>query len=326
MFALHRTRKGYVLGTSAIAAVAVLGVIAASPAAQGTTRPQSTVAKTTAAASASGSGSLAVGPGYNAAHVYVPPADVNTFVSSWEATFGGTNTTPTAFQITPVPSTTISTLLFSPVGMLSVYGYQTGIPYPWGQERVGDDVTSIDGGVADAERSGADLVVSPWADKHGEDVILQFPGGVNIQLYDNTPSLGGATLTSIPENRVYLEPQSAAQFIRDYVAFTRGRVTIDNSHANGAQIGEPGTTFREVLISGPGFGKTLVLITKNGAMPYPFGLDKTGYQVTNLSTTLAKATASGAHVLAGPYDLPGLETAIVEFPGGYITEIHQGGI
>jgi predicted enzyme related to lactoylglutathione lyase len=62
----------------------------------------------------------------------------------------------------------------------------------------------------------------------------------------------------------------------------------------------------------------------NGHLPYPFGHDAMGYSVADLSRTLAKAKAAGAQVLWGPYREPGLQTAIVEFPGGYICEIHQG--
>jgi hypothetical protein len=64
------------------------------------------------------------------------------------------------------------------------------------------------------------------------------------------------------------------------------------------------------------------VIVTNGQLPYPFGLDKSGYQVTSLAATLAKAKVAGATVLWGPYDSPALDSAIVEFPGGYIAEIH----
>jgi hypothetical protein len=312
MFAIHKIGKARALSVSAVAA-ATLGLVAASPAAHGMTR---------AVHGKPAGASVAVGPQYDTTHVYVEPGEVSAFVSSWEATFGGTNTTPVTTDVTPTHSETISELALSPVGSLSVFGFETGIPYPFGQERGGSLVTSIGAGVAAAERSGASLVVSPWDDPIGKDTIVQFPGGVDMQLYWHTKAPSYAPLATVPDSRVYLEPQAAAAFIRDYLAFSQGRVTLDDRHANGAQIGLPGTTFREVLIDST-FGKTLVIIT-NGQLPYPFGLDKTGYQVTNLAATLAKAKAAGARVLWGPYDGPGLDTAIVQFPGGYIAEIHQG--
>jgi hypothetical protein len=38
--------------------------------------------------------------------------------------------------------------------------------------------------------------------------------------------------------------------------------------------------------------------------------------------TLGKAKTAGATVLVGPYTASGRDAAIVQFPGGYIAEIH----
>ena len=70
------------------------------------------------------------------------------------------------------------------------------------------------------------------------------------------------------------------------------------------------------------FGKLTVLVT-NGHLPYPYGRELTGYEVPDLADTLAKAAASGVVTLAGPYSSDKRDAAIVEFPGGYIAEIHS---
>jgi hypothetical protein len=49
----------------------------------------------------------------------------------------------------------------------------------------------------------------------------------------------------------------------------------------------------------------------------------TGYEVKDLSATLAKAKAAGVAVLVEPYASGNRESTIVKFPGGYIAEIHQ---
>ena len=49
----------------------------------------------------------------------------------------------------------------------------------------------------------------------------------------------------------------------------------------------------------------------------------TGYEVTNLADTLAKAKGAGVSVLAGPNTADRRDSAIVQFPGGYIAEIHS---
>jgi predicted enzyme related to lactoylglutathione lyase len=64
-----------------------------------------------------------------------------------------------------------------------------------------------------------------------------------------------------------------------------------------------------------------VLVT-DGHLPFPYGWETTGYEVADLSDTLAKAKGTGAAVLVAPYSADGRQAAIVQFPGGYIAEIH----
>jgi predicted enzyme related to lactoylglutathione lyase len=49
----------------------------------------------------------------------------------------------------------------------------------------------------------------------------------------------------------------------------------------------------------------------------------TGYEVSDLGATLAKAKAAGVQVLVPPYTADQRTSAIVQFPGGYIAEIHS---
>jgi predicted enzyme related to lactoylglutathione lyase len=69
------------------------------------------------------------------------------------------------------------------------------------------------------------------------------------------------------------------------------------------------------------FGNMQVLVT-DGHLPYPFGRELTGYQVRDLDATLEKAKAAGAKVLSPPYATREGRTAVLEFPGGYIAEVH----
>ncbi len=52
------------------------------------------------------------------------------------------------------------------------------------------------------------------------------------------------------------------------------------------------------------------------------GTKLTGYQVKDLGATLDKAKAAGAKILSAPYTASDRITAILEFPGGYIAEVH----
>jgi len=263
---------------------------------------------------------VAVGPQYDSTHVYVAPDQVDRFVASIVATFGGRASSPAVVTVTPTPSTTISRVIFTPVGFLSVFGFKTPIPYPFGEERTGYLVTDMDAAIAAARRAGADIVVAPFADAIGRDAIIRWPGGVNMQLYWHTKAPSYAPLATVPENRVYLSAERADAFIRAFVAFSGGRVAADDAAAPGQEIGRPGDFYRRVQLESP-FGKMTLLVT-DGHLPWPYGRELTGYEVANLSDALAKAKTAGAAVVAGPYRAPGRDAAMVQFPGGYIAEIH----
>jgi hypothetical protein len=264
---------------------------------------------------------VAVGPQYDTTHVYVAPQDFDRFVASLIATFGGTTTKQGVFTVTPTPSSTMSQLVLTPVGSISVFGFKTPIPYPFGLERTGCLVTDLDAAVRVARSTGADLIVAPFNDPIGKDAIIQWPGGINTQLYWHTTAPSYKTLQTIPENRVYVSADRADDFTRSFVAFSQGKVVSDNPHAPGIEIGKPGETYRRIRIEST-FGKLAVFVT-DGHLPYPYGREITGYEVSNLTDTIAKAKAAGAETLVGPFTADQRTSAIVQFPGGYIAEIHS---
>jgi predicted enzyme related to lactoylglutathione lyase len=272
-------------------------------------------------AQANGAESVAVGPQYDTTHVYVAPQDFERFVSSLLATFGGTSTKQGVFTVTPTPSSTMSQLVLTPVGSISVFGFKTPIPYPFGLERTGYLVTDMDAAIRVARATGADVLVAPFNDPIGRDAIIQWPGGVNTQLYWHTPAPSYGSLESIPENRVYVSTDKADEFVRSFLAFCQGRVASDDAHAPGVEIGRSGETYRRVRI-GSKFGKLAVFIT-DGHLPYPYGREMTGYEVANLGDTLAKAKAAGVESLVAPFTADQRTSTIVQFPGGYIAEIHS---
>ncbi len=262
----------------------------------------------------------AVGPQYDTTHVYVPRADVDRFVTTVLETFGGTSTKQVVVKVTPTPSLTSSQLLLTPVGTLSVFGFRTPIPYPFGAERTGYLVRNLDAAIQQARADGASVLVSAFPDPIGRDVVIQWPGGVNMQLYWHTTAPSYPALQTIPENRVYMSPDKAAAFVRDFTRFSGGHVVSDDANAPGIEIGRPNDTYRRIEISSP-FGPVRVLVT-DGHLPYPYGHELTGYEVADLNATLAKATHAGARILVQPYSAEGRQAAMVEFPGGHIAEIH----
>ena len=264
--------------------------------------------------------SVAVGPQYDTTHVYVAPEDFDRFVASLLATFGGTTSKQGVFTVTPTPSSTMSQLVLTPVGTLSVFGFKTPVPYPFGLERTGYLVTDFDAAVRAARASGGDVIVAPFNDPIGRDAIVQWPGGVNMQLYWHTTAPSYAELQTIPENRVYLSPDRADTFIRSFVAFSGGTVASDDPNAPGVEIGRPGDAYRRVRIAST-FGKVAVLVT-DGHLPYPYGRELTGYETLDLDMTVGRAKSAGVRVLVEPYSAADRRSAFVQFPGGYIAEIH----
>jgi len=274
-----------------------------------------------AAPAAAATPELAVGPQYDTTHVYVAPEDFDRFVASLVATFGGTTTKQGVFTVTPTPSSTMSQLVLTPAGSVSVFGFKTPIPYPFGGERTGYLVTDLDGAARAARAEGADVIVAPFNDPIGRDVVIQWPGGVNMQLYWHTTAPSYKALETIPENRVYVSADRADAFTRTFVAFSHGKVVSDDPRASGIEIGKPSETYRRIRIEST-FGKLVVFVT-DGHLPYPYGRELTGYEVANLTDTLTKAKAANVEVLVAPYTADGRTVAIVQFPGGYIAEIHS---
>jgi hypothetical protein len=214
----------------------------------------------------------------------------------------------------------MSQLVLTPVGTISVFGFKTPVPYPFGAERTGYLVTDLDAATAAAQASGATRLLAIFPDPIGRDVVVQWPGGVNMQLYWHTTAPNYPALTMVPENRVYLTPDAASSFLDAWTRYAHGRILSDNAKADAGEIGRSGETFRRVVV-GSGYGK-LALLVSDGLLPWPYGRDMTGYEVADLAVTLEKAKAAGVEVLAGPTSANGRQMAMLRFPGGYIAEVH----
>jgi hypothetical protein len=264
---------------------------------------------------------VAVGAQYDSTHVYIAPVDLDAFINSFLATFGGSASPRSVVNVLPVPSSTVFRYVWSPVGTLSVFAFQAPIPFPFGQERTGYLVTDMDHAIESARSAGAEVIVEPFKDAIGRDAVIQWPGGVKMQLYWHTTPPKYAPLETVPDNRVYISRDQADNFVQAFVRFAHGKVIADDYHADAGEIGRPGESFRRISIASL-FGNMQVLVT-DGHLPYPFGHELAGYQVQDLAATLEKARIAGAKILSRSYTASNRSTAVVEFPGGYIAEIHS---
>ncbi len=298
----HRNRKSRIVFTQFLAAHLVFSVLFSIP----------------AAAIDEG---VAVGSQYDTTHVYVAPGDFDAFVNSFVATFGGKPSQRSVGNVLPVPASAQLQYLLTPVGALSIFAFQTPIPFPFGQERTGYLVSNMDQAVRDARAAGAEVIVEPFKDPIGTDAVIQWPGGVKMQLYSHFKASTNPPLETVPDNRVYVSRDRADTFVSAFVRFSHGQVLADDQHADAGEIGRPGETYRCIRVTSK-FGSMRVLAT-DGHLPYPFGRELTGYQVKDLAATLEKAKGSGAKLLSAPYSTRDGTSAVVEFPGGYIAEIHS---
>jgi predicted enzyme related to lactoylglutathione lyase len=267
-----------------------------------------------------GQSNVGVAPQYDTTHVYVAPNDVDAFVKCFLATFGGKSTKQVVVTVTPTPSKTTSQLLQTPSGTVSLFGFSTPIPFGFGGERNGYLVTDIKTAISEARKAGADVIVQPFPDPIGMDAVVQWPGGVNLQLYWHTTPPSYAPFAHVPENRVYVSPDRADAFVHAFLKFSHGRIIKDDSNAPGSEIGSSTTTYRRLQLESI-FGKMVVFVT-NGQLNWPFGRENTGYEVDDLNAVLERAKENGAIVLVQPFEEAGRSGAMVQFPGGYIAEIH----
>jgi hypothetical protein len=236
--------------TMAVGVATSLAVLAASPARAGQSIG--------AAAPRAPAPPIAVAPQYGTTHVYVARAALDRFVRSITVTFGGSASPPVTARITPTPSRTIFRAVVTPVGVLSVFGFETPTPYPFGSERTGYLVRDFDAAVAAARADGAAILVAPFADAVGRDVVIQWPGGANMQLYWHFKPSTRAPLLTPPENRIYLAPEAAPAFLKGFLVFAHGRVVSDDRKAPGIEIGRPNASYRRIRVASD-FGNLTLL-------------------------------------------------------------------
>ena len=74
---------------------------------------------------------VTVGAQYDTTHVYVAPGDLDSFVSAFTATFGGNASRRAQGNVLPVPSHAALQYVWTPVGTLSVFGFDTPLPFPF---------------------------------------------------------------------------------------------------------------------------------------------------------------------------------------------------
>ena len=225
---------------------------------------------------------VAVGPQYGSTHVYVAPADFDRFVASFVATFGGTTSKTGVFTVTPTPSLAMSQLVLTPVGNLSVFGFETPIPYPFGAERTGYLVTDLDAAVQAAR--------ARWSGRHR----LPVPGPARPRCdhsmagrSEHAALLAHDVAKLCPARHRSGEPDLCVEGPRrrlhprlpGLLAWRRDQRRLCGSP--GVEIGRPSEVYRRVRIASP-VGKLAVLVT-DGHLPWPYGREVAGYEVSSVA-------------------------------------------
>lgn len=260
------------------------------------------------------------GPDYDSTHIYTTMADVDPLTEQLVAVFGGEVKTYGELNICPQPSLAVVSVILSPYGLLSTFAFSTPVPYPFGQDKHGYRINDRAEMVARADAAGLDLAVAPFDDLGGLQVILRLPGGSALQLYEPPAEMGFPVVQHVPEARLYLGPRTIDPFLEAFATVTLGSVVRDDREADASEVGHEGT-FRRVEFES-GYGRLLVLQT-NGHQPYPYGWDFTGFAVDDLARKLDAATIAGAQVLIEPHEANGRTSAMVQFRGGFVAELHE---
>jgi hypothetical protein len=92
-----------------------------------------------------------------------------------------------------------------------------------------DLVTDMDGAIRAARATGADVIVTPFHDPIGREAVIQWPGGINTQLYWHTTAPSYPPLKTVPENRVYVSADRMGAFTRSFLAFSHGKITAPSA-------------------------------------------------------------------------------------------------
>jgi hypothetical protein len=124
-------------------------------------------------------------------------------------------------NVLPEPSSTQFQYIWTAVGTLSVFAFQTPVHFPFGEERTGYLVTDMDEAIRTARSAGAEVIVEPFKDPVGIDAVLQWPGGVKMQLYWHVTAPKYAPLETTPDNRVYVSRDEADNFVSSFLILAR---------------------------------------------------------------------------------------------------------
>lgn len=130
-------------------------------------------------------------------------------------------------------------------------------------------------------------------------------------------------MKTLPEFHVYVSAERSEAFVNALKEFADAKVVSDDRDAPGVDIGRPNEPYRRIRLESA-FGKMTVLAT-DGQLPYPYGREIAGYQVADFDATLSKAQAAGATILVAPYLAGQRKVAMLQFPGGFVAEIHSSG-
>ncbi|QNT78316.1 glyoxalase [Entomobacter blattae] len=250
-------------------------------------------------------------------HVYLKKGTLDAFTKSFVSTFGGTIQEGGTVQITPTKSSVQLAFIFSPVGSLSVFDFATALPAPFGQERTGFMVSDLQQALLTARQLGAKALIETFGDAIGNDAVIIWPNGVQMQLFQFFKPSQYAPLQTVPENRLYIPLEGADEFIRQFSIFSGSALIEDAIMPAGQNPISDGAVRNVLLVSSTSFGNTRIFIT-NGHLNYPFGRETFGYKTENLWDTLTKAVKAGAD----PLYSNNTDSTILQFPGGYIAELH----
>src|SRR5689334_17030539 len=152
--------------------------------------------------------------------------------------------------------------------------------------------------------------------------ILWAAGGVSAALCQQSAQTTAHRRSATPDvavgpqydtTHVYIAPEDFDRFVSSVLA-TFGGTTSKKVATHVTPT--PSTTFSQLILTPVG---TISAFGFTTPVPYPYGLERTGYLVSDMNTAVRAARQTGADILVTPFNDPIGQDAVIQWPGGVNT-------
>src|SRR5258705_1790428 len=140
--------------------------------------------------------------------------------------------------------------------------------------------------------------------------ILLIVGTVPVAVGQQTATSNVAVGPQYDSTHVYVTPDDFDRFVASFLATFGGTTT---KQVVTTVTPTPSSTLSQLILTPVGTDSVFGYKTP---VPYPYGVERTGYLVSDMDAAVSAAKVTGADVLVTPFDDPIGKDAIIPLPGG----------